>query len=117
MCYAERRMSVPPHQPSARSAVEPFLAMDVLRAAVEREHAGAHVIHMEVGQPGAPAPKPVLEAARVALLDGRFGYTEALGRRDLRSRIARHYREAHGIDLPLDRIAVTTGSSGGFNLA
>jgi aspartate/methionine/tyrosine aminotransferase len=106
-----------PRNPSRRSAIQPFLAMEVLRAAVEREHAGERVIHMEVGQPGAPAPKRVLEAARAALADGRFGYTEALGRRELRRRIARHYHEAYGIDLSPDRVAVTTGSSGAFNLA
>jgi aspartate/methionine/tyrosine aminotransferase len=106
-----------PFKPSRRSAVEPFLAMEVLRAAVDREHAGERVIHMEVGQPGAPAPRPVLEAARAALADGRFGYTEALGRRDLRARIARHYGGAYGVELSPERIAVTTGSSAGFNLA
>jgi aspartate/methionine/tyrosine aminotransferase len=107
-------MSLPP---SRRSAVEPFLAMEVMRAAIDREHAGGRVIHMEVGQPSAPAPTPVIEAARAALADGRFGYTEALGTRALRSRIARHYGEAYGLDLSPDRIAVTTGSSAGFNLA
>lgn len=103
--------------PSRRSAVEPFLVMDVMRAAIDRENAGGKVVHMEVGQPGAPAPTPVIEAARAALDDGRFGYTEALGLRALRSRVARHYGEAYGIDLSPDRIAVTTGSSAGFNLA
>jgi aspartate/methionine/tyrosine aminotransferase len=72
---------------------------------------------MEVGQPGAPAPKPVLDAARAALADGRLGYTEALGIRTLRARIARHYGETYGITVSPDRIAVTTGSSAGFNLA
>ncbi|WP_421726723.1 pyridoxal phosphate-dependent aminotransferase [Bauldia sp.] len=91
--------------------------MEVLQAAVEQEAAGDHVIHMEVGQPGAPAPKPVLEAAHHALADGRFRYTEALGIRPLRDRIARHYHEAYGIEVAPDRIAVTTGSSAGFNLA
>jgi aspartate/methionine/tyrosine aminotransferase len=107
-------MSLPP---SRRSAVEPFLVMEVMRAAIDREQAGGRVIHMEVGQPGAPAPRPVIEAARAALADGRFGYTEALGIRALRSRIARHYGEAYGLDVSRDRIAVTTGSSAGFNLA
>ncbi len=93
------------------------MVMDVMRAAVDRENAGGSVIHMEVGQPGAPAPRAVLEAARAALADGRLGYTEALGTRALRARIARHYGEAHGIDVSADRIAVTTGSSAGFNLA
>jgi aspartate/methionine/tyrosine aminotransferase len=112
---ARSRAAVRP--PSRRSAVEPFIVMDVMRAAIDRENAGGKVIHMEVGQPGAPAPRPVIEAARAALDDGRFGYTEALGSRALRSRIARHYDEAYGIDLSPDRIAVTTGSSAGFNLA
>lgn len=102
---------------SRRSAIQPFLAMDVLRAANEQEAAGGRVIHMEVGQPGAPAPQPVLEAARRVLADGRFGYTEALGILPLRERISRHYAEAYGVEVPAARIAVTTGSSGGFNLA
>lgn len=91
--------------------------MEVLRAATKREAEGASVIHMEVGQPGASAPRPVLEAARRALELGRFSYTEALGRLALRQRIARHYRDGHGIELSPGRVAVTTGSSAGFNLA
>jgi aspartate/methionine/tyrosine aminotransferase len=114
---SEIELSRSKFQPSRRSAVEPFMAMEVLRAAGEREAAGERVIHMEVGQPGAPAPRPVLEAARAALEDGRFRYTEAFGVRPLRERIAGYYRERHGIDVPLGRIAVTTGSSAGFNLA
>ena len=37
------------------------------------------MIHMEVGQPAAPAPRLAIEAARRALDHGRIGYTEALG--------------------------------------
>ena len=106
-----------PPEPSRRSAVEPFIVMDVMRAATDREQAGERVIHMEVGQPGAPAPKTVIAAANAALADGRIGYTEALGLRRLRARIARHYAEAYDIEVSADRIAVTTGSSAGFNLA
>jgi aspartate/methionine/tyrosine aminotransferase len=106
-----------PAGPSQRSAIEPFIVMDVMRAAADREHAGHRVIHMEVGQPGAPAPKAVIAAARLALADGRFGYTEGLGNRRLRARIAEHYQQAHGLAVPMERVAVTTGSSAGFNLA
>jgi hypothetical protein len=101
---------------SARSAVEPFLAMDVMSAAATLEAAGRTIVHMEVGQPGAAAPAPVLAAAAEAIRHGRLGYTEALGIRPLRERIAQHYREAYGIDVPASRVMVTTGSSGGFNL-
>ncbi|MGQ7791281.1 pyridoxal phosphate-dependent aminotransferase [Faunimonas sp. B44] len=100
---------------SRRSRVEPFLAMDVMSAAADLEAAGRDIVHMEVGQPGAPAPRAVLEAARKAL-EGRLGYTEALGIRPLRERIARHYRDEYGVEVPASRIMVTTGSSGGFNL-
>ena len=97
--------------------VTPFLAMDVLAAAAAKERRGDSVIHMEVGQPSAPAPLRAREAARAALDEGRIGYTEALGLAVLRERIARHYREAYGIALPPERVIVTTGSSAGFVLA
>ena len=102
--------------PSTRSDVPPFMVMDVMAAAARIEAAGGHVIHMEVGQPAAPAPKPAIEAARAAL-SGPLRYTEALGIWPLRERIARHYAETYGIDVSPDRIIVTTGSSAGFILA
>lgn len=105
-----------PVQPSSRSQVAPFIAMEVLAAAVERERAGHRVIHMEVGQPGASAPRPVLEAARRAL-EGRLGYTEALGIRPLREAIAAHYARTYGTEVAPDRVAITAGSSGAFTLA
>jgi aspartate/methionine/tyrosine aminotransferase len=104
-------------KPSSRSAIDPFIVMEVMRAAADREHAGERVIHMEVGQPGVPAPAPVLDAARAALADGALGYTEALGLRSLRARIARHYAEAYRLEVPMERIAITTGSSAAFNMA
>jgi aspartate/methionine/tyrosine aminotransferase len=102
--------------PSARSDVPPFMVMDVMAAAARIEAAGGRVIHMEVGQPAAPAPSTAIEAARSAL-SGRIAYTEALGIPSLRARIARHYREVHGCDLDPARVVVTTGSSAGFILA
>ena len=64
--------------------------MDVMAAAERIEHAGREVIHMEVGQPSAPTPASIRAAAAQALADGRIGYTQALGIRSLRARIARH---------------------------
>ena len=78
--------------PSARSDVPPFIVMDVMAAAAAASRReGGRVIHMEVGQPAAPAPATALAAARAALGPGRIGYTEALGIPSLRARIARHY--------------------------
>jgi len=103
--------------PSKRSDVPPFIVMDVMAAAAQREAEGAHIIHMEVGQPAAPAPATARQAAAAALAVGRLGYTEALGMPSLRARIARHYGETYGFDLDPARVVVTTGSSGGFILA
>lgn len=104
-------------EPSRRSDVPPFMVMDVMAAAARIEAAGGHVIHMEVGQPAAGAPKTAIAAAQVALQTGRIDYTSALGIPSLRERIARHYRDAYGCTVSPDRIVVTTGSSGGFILA
>jgi aspartate/methionine/tyrosine aminotransferase len=103
--------------PSSRSDVPPFIVMDVMAAAARIETAGGHVIHMEVGQPAARAPAAAIAAAQAALAKARIGYTECLGIPSLRARIARHYREAHGVALDPGRVVVTTGSSGGFILA
>src|SRR5436305_4048914 len=104
-------------EPSRRSDVPPFMVMDVMAAAARIEAAGGHVIHMEVGQPGAPAPKVAIAAAQAALEDGRIDYTSALGIPSLRARIARHYRDTYGASVDPERIVITTGSSGGFILA
>jgi aspartate/methionine/tyrosine aminotransferase len=104
-------------EPSRRSDVPPFMVMDVMAAAARIEAAGGHVIHMEVGQPAAGAPKTAIAAAHAALEAGRIDYTSALGIPSLRERIARHYRDAYGCDVNPERIVVTTGSSGGFILA
>src|SRR5437870_746521 len=88
---------------SGRSDVPPFMVMDVMAAAARIEAAGGHVIHMEVGQPAAPAPKTALAAARVALDDGRIDYTSALGIPSLRARIGRHYRDTYGSSVDPER--------------
>jgi len=102
---------------SARGAVEPFHAMDVLAEANRLRAQGRDVISMAVGQPSDPAPQAVREAAARALRNGDIGYTDALGSRKLREAIARHYAEHYGLAVPAERVAITTGSSAGFNLA
>jgi aspartate/methionine/tyrosine aminotransferase len=99
-----------------RGLVPPFIVMDVLRAANDREAAGEDVLHLEVGQPGTPAPAPVRAAAKAALESARLGYTDAMGVPSLRARIARNYAETYGVELDSQRVIVTTGSSGGFLL-
>src|SRR5437660_11762886 len=88
---------------SGRSDVPPFMVMDVMAAAARIEAAGGHVVHMEVGQPAAPAPRTAIAAAKAALDAGDIGYTAALGIPVLRARIARHYAEMHGVSVEPER--------------
>src|SRR5947208_10090322 len=109
MLATARRLLVP----SARSDVPPFMVMDVMAAAARIEAAGGHVIHMEVGQPAAPAPRVAITAAHAALDAARIDYTSALGIPTLRTRIAKHYRDTYGCAVDPEHIVITTGSSGG----
>ncbi len=88
-----------------------------MESARRAESGGASVIHMEVGQPGTPAPEGALAAVERALRKGSLGYTVALGLPELRARIAGLYRDWYGIDLSPERVVVTAGSSAAFQLA
>ena len=101
---------------AGRGQVDPFIALDVLRMANERSMAGGDVLHLEIGQPGGSAPKPVVEAAKRALDGHTLGYTEALGLPELRHRVALYYGERYGVALDWRRVAITSGSSAAFLL-
>ncbi|NCT91061.1 aminotransferase class I/II-fold pyridoxal phosphate-dependent enzyme [Cellulomonas sp. APG4] len=101
-----------------RAEVPPFAVMQVLAAANQRRAAGASVLSLCAGQPGAPAPAAVRARAAELLAHGRdLGYTEAVGTPELRRAIAEHYGRWYGTDVDPARVVVTTGSSGAFLLA
>ena len=104
--------------PSRRSQVAPFEVMDVLdRVAVLRAE-GRDVVSLCAGEPSGGAPTLVSEAAARIHASGRaLTYTSALGTHELRAEIAAHYGRWYGVDVDPARVAVTTGSSGGFVLA
>jgi aspartate/methionine/tyrosine aminotransferase len=102
---------------SSRGDVDPFIVMDVMEQARALEAQGRHIIHMEVGQPGTPAPVAARAALAQAMARDALGYTVALGLPALRAGIAGLYRRWYGIDLNPDRVIVTAGSSAAFLLA
>ena len=77
---------------SRRSAVDPFIVMDVMEAARAAEEAGRHIIHMEVGQPSTGAPERARLRLEQAMKDDALGYTVALGLPELRKGIAALYQ-------------------------
>ena len=100
-----------------RGKVDPFIVMDVLRAANARAQEGGDVLHLEVGQPGHGAPRTAREAAKRAIDAEQLGYTDALGLPALRRRIAQSYKTLHGVEVDPERVMVTNGSSAGFVVA
>ncbi len=102
---------------ASRANVPPFHVMDLLAAAAERQRTHGDLLNLVAGQPSTPAPRPVREAAKRALDSDVLGYTVALGIPELREEIARHHQQVYGLDVGIEDIVVTTGSSGGFLLA
>lgn len=102
---------------SRRSAVDPFIVMDVMEAARAAEASGRRIIHMEVGQPGTGAPLEACDRLARDMDNGPLGYSVALGIPELRARIARHYGEWYDVDIDPGRVIVTSGASGAFLLA
>ena len=103
-------------KPSVRSAVDAFVVMDVMREANRLEAEGRSIMHLEVGQPGAPTPATVRAVASETLDTGPLAYTDALGLPSLRARIANYYAEHHSVTLDPERVIVTAGSSAAFIL-
>lgn len=102
---------------SRMSGIEPFHVMRLLARAKALEAEGRSIVHMEIGEPDFPTPRPVCEAGIRALEQGDLFYTPALGLPELREAIAGYYRTRYGVEVSPQRIAVTTGSSGALLLA
>ena len=102
---------------SARSQVPPFAVMEILAAANARRAAGESILNLCAGEPATGASDVVRHRAVELLQGGDLGYTEAMGAPPLRRAIAAHYGRWYDVDVDPSRVAVTTGSSGGFMLA
>ena len=92
---------------SRRSEIPVFEVMQITDEVARRRHAGHDVVSLCAGEPSArPAPGTLQPA----------GYTGPLGTTPLREAIAGHYRSWYGVEVDPARVAVTTGSSGAFQL-
>ena len=50
---------------SSRSKIDSFIVMDVMEQARKEELLGRDIIHMEVGQPGTPAPSGAIRLSLI----------------------------------------------------
>jgi len=81
-------------------------ALDVFRRAMELEHAGRSIVHLELGAPDVDAPSHVVDAAVAALRAGDARYVAPQGLPELREAIAADVR-SRGIDASADQVIVT----------
>ena len=91
--------------------VRPFLAMEILERAQQMEHAGADIIHLELGEPDFATPACITEAGKAALDEGLTHYTHSLGDASLRTEIAAYYRRRYRVDIEAGQVLVFPGSS------
>jgi aspartate/methionine/tyrosine aminotransferase len=106
-----------PHLAARMDAIEPFRVVEVMEAAWELEAAGRSVVWLVAGEPDFGTPAAVVEAAADAAAHGHVHYTASLGIPALRHAISDYYAERLGVDVPADRVAVTTGASGALLMA
>jgi len=81
-------------------------ALDVFRRAMELEHAGRSIVHLELGAPDVDAPAHVVDATVAALRAGDARYVAPQGLPELREAIAADVR-SRGIAASADQVIVT----------
>ncbi len=91
--------------------LSPFYVMDVLERAKEIESQGKSVVHFEIGESDLSTPDIICDEAIDAIRRGDTKYTHSLGIPELRCAVAQDYREKYGVDIPPERVIVTSGSS------
>ena len=94
--------------------VDPFRAIAISRLAHKLAGEGRDIIHMEFGQPSTGAPQAAIAAAHRVLDTDPMGYWE---NDRLKARIARHYAEAHGVEVDGEQVILTCGASPALVLA
>jgi aspartate/methionine/tyrosine aminotransferase len=94
--------------------VDPFHALAISRLAHRLKAEGRSIISMEFGQPSTGAPAAARAVAHDVLDRDGMGYWESPA---LKARIARRYREDHGVAIDPERILLTAGASPGLVLA
>jgi len=101
------------HRLAARmAAIEPFHVVVLVTRAKELEAQGRSIVNMVIGEPDFATPEPIVRAGIAALQAGQVRYTPSLGTPALRHALAGWYRTRYAVDVPAERIAVTSGSSG-----
>ena len=75
------------------------------------------LLNLSIGQAHFNTPKILQKSAQEAMRLGANGYTSTLGLLELREKIANKLKKENNIKAGIDNIIMTSGVSGGINLA
>jgi aspartate/methionine/tyrosine aminotransferase len=96
------------------AVVPPFYAGEIAREAAALAAQGREIVPMHFGEPALAPPPAALEAARRATAADQASTHAYWHSPALQHRIARHYRDAYGVDVAPERILLTNGASAGL---
>jgi len=85
-------------------------AFEVLAKAKSLEARGKEVIHLEIGEPDFDTPRNIIDAAIMALNDGKTHYGPAAGVPELRQTLADDMGKRRSIKIDPDQVVVTPGA-------
>jgi aspartate aminotransferase len=91
------------------SSVTPSATLEFNKKVLDLAKAGENVIKFTAGEPDFPTPRPIIEAAIVALNEGKTKYTNATGIEELRSAIAAKLKRDNNLDYSPGEIVVANG--------
>ncbi len=103
--------------PARLKDIKPFLAMEIMEKAQHLLAKGEDVIRLEVGEPAGNTPDCIKEALIEAVNNNDTGYSQSLGKQELREEIATYYKITYGVDINPSQIVVTAGSSPAMMMA
>src|SRR4051812_40008900 len=91
-------------------ALEPSATLAMAAKGRELKAAGKTVYDFSVGEPDFTTPQHICDAATAAMKAGHTHYTASGGIPELRAAIAKHYRQAHGLEYAPTQVMVSNGA-------
>lgn len=99
------------------SSIEPFYVMEILEKAQEYEKKGLDIAHLEIGEPTEKINPLIKKYARKSIIDDSNRYTNSLGLIELREMIVKKYLKKFGVNIGIDQVVITNGSSAALILS
>jgi aspartate aminotransferase len=85
-------------------------AFDVMARARALEAQGRHIIHLEIGEPDFDTPRPVAEAAKIALDQGWTHYGPPQGLPEFREVVAKYIARTRNITVGPQNVCIVPGA-------